>query len=397
MQKKKQVGVGTKVPTKHTTRTDSETPVEGSRTLSQEEWDTMSSYKSFVVGSELKGDPESHSQKFFVGNYGIIVPAGSESLVPDLHEHWVGKIKEIRSDPDDNSEVWAKVQWLWSAEDVAEQRKRFDSNLYGKMERFLSNKYDFVHAECFQDLASVVFYDESNIMQPFISEDTFYYRSTYDYKRNHIMGKPSATCLCGVHYDPDKEEKDSIMHFCPRASCKRSYHTSCLRKANSVDESWKNRDSRFKATSTVPRYLQLERMLPHIPAEQTRSPADSVFLTTNATPSQMPPRKRRPSVTASQDTIVNFDTHALIPLSLLALARSPMVKGAGTTLPRNIGVVTGNIAVVARARKLLAHLMESEDFARDNWEESIGLPREDISTWVEEDEGLLCPNCRGAI
>ena len=57
----------------------------------------------------------------------------------DEHEHWVGKIKELRAHknakesldvlsipltfsipPINNDKVWARVQWYWSGEDVAQ-------------------------------------------------------------------------------------------------------------------------------------------------------------------------------------------------------------------------------------------------------------------------------------
>ena len=73
------------------------------------------------------------------------------------------------------------------------------------MERFMSNSHDYVHSTCFQctfalnhfsdflwssrfgaDYATVVRFNESEVDQSYIHEDTFYYRYEFDINTNTI-------------------------------------------------------------------------------------------------------------------------------------------------------------------------------------------------------------------
>ena len=62
------------------------------------------------------------------------------------------------------------------------------------------------------------------------------------------------------------------------------------------------------------------------------------------------------SLTSSSDESCVLDRHELLPDELLALARSPMVKGKGADIPDEWSI-TGNLAVVSRARELVADVV----------------------------------------
>ncbi|KAI5116718.1 hypothetical protein M0805_000827 [Coniferiporia weirii] len=365
------------------------------------DWKDMKAYKSFVVK-----DVDEVLHTFPVGKYALILPAGcSPENSLDLHEHWVGKIKEIRSRGGDGTEVWTRVQWLWSAKDVSEQKKKFDMKPYGKMERFLSNMYDFVHSSCFQGLARVASFQEFSTGQVPIKEETFYYRSTYDFRTREVHAKPAATCICRVPYNPDDA---SAMHFCPRSTCNKWYHAPCLRKAGWTEDAQTRKSSRADGTSpldTAPRYLQLERTRPETSVGDTQSPRGShtSVMAIDTSTSQTPPLKRkrgRPKkgsqVQVIERSAVTFDRHAFVPFALLALARSPIVRGAETELPRS---VVGNISLVLRAREMVANVVDNGGTVPDDWESSLHLIDEDAGAevWAARDEGLLCPSCGGAV
>ncbi|KAJ8497119.1 hypothetical protein ONZ45_g12182 [Pleurotus djamor] len=65
-------------------------------------------------------DDDGKSFIFKVGDNALILPADCEgvSVLPE-ENYWVGRIKDIRSrQVDADAEVWAKVQWYFSAEDT---------------------------------------------------------------------------------------------------------------------------------------------------------------------------------------------------------------------------------------------------------------------------------------
>lgn len=191
---------------------------------------------------------------------------------------------------------------------------------------------------------------------------------------------PSATCLCDEPYNPDDSP---IMHFCPRKGCRKAYHATCLRQRGFIEKPRK--DTRLLEEQ---RALQFERSVSDSDEEDSESPNSS-------------PRRNR-SQTAPQ---VLEDRHQEIPADLLALARSPMVKGQGTDLPFEWSCVAGNFAVVTRARKLVREVVEDGKGLQRKWcslleipdEEGDEIPSATIRVWAVKDDFFLCPGCKGAI
>ncbi|EIN14551.1 hypothetical protein PUNSTDRAFT_118016 [Punctularia strigosozonata HHB-11173 SS5] len=97
-----------------------------------------------------------------------------------------------RSDPD----IWALVQWYWSANDIlAEKIRNFDSNPYGKFERLKSDHYNFVSALCFDGLADMRWYDETTADPPHVGPEDFYYRAMYEHLKRRIDAR-----VCGPEH-----------------------------------------------------------------------------------------------------------------------------------------------------------------------------------------------------
>ncbi|KAL5497729.1 hypothetical protein ACEPAH_2660 [Sanghuangporus vaninii] len=412
-------------------------------------------YKTFIVK-----DQKDDAVTFQTSGYGLIVHETGGKRPKYLHEYWVGRIKEIRSRGNDPSAVWVKVQWLWSAPEIAGVTKQIDTKPFGKMERLPSDEWDFVHSSCFQDVAHVVQFDEFSPEPPLITDETFYFRSSFDFNKKSIKKpKVKTTCLCDNPYNPDDS---SSMHFCPRKKCNKAFHTSCLRKCGHVQTSpllpqshnrGKNNDEfRFQTqtppktlmnsshssqrkqtgrNTDIPRFLQFERTLPGstlrdsqkaIPPDLLSLIPSSPISPVNASVSQTPPVPKK-----KQDRLT-FTRYKLIPAALLALARSPMVRGdtLETGLDDELGCVAGNVAFVTRARKIVERVVRGGEALEEEeqWVKELGLPlhengrngdnegnvkddksrdgekpklEEEVMRWVVPDKGFLCPGCGGVI
>lgn len=158
------------------------------------------------------------------------------------------------------------------------------------------------------------------------------------------------------------------MHFCPR--CRFSFHPGCLTKRGYYEESpdWRNPDERG---------VQMEVAL---------SPLSTPPYVSAAAPFPMP------------TTDVRQSRREQIPGSLLALARSPMVKGFAAATPKKWSL-TGNYAVVTRARETVVGILNSGFDGHDTWRERLNIPKDrpeeqpNLQSWTAPDLGLLCPSC----
>lgn len=191
------------------------------------------------------------------------------------------------------------------------------------------------------------------------------------------------------------------MHFCPR--CLHAYHASCLRKAGFIDE-------HISVDEVTSRNLQMEVAVAelmldpahHSPSKPNPGPVQSQPMATDQVSGDN--WESLSSATLSPDNATDWywDRHALLSEHLLALARSPMVKGDGALIP-NVWSVTGNYAVVSRARVLVAGVaLYSKDLAKE-WLDYLDLPFSDdmltpnITNWIVADCGFRCSECGGPI
>ncbi|KAL5478580.1 hypothetical protein ACEPAI_2764 [Sanghuangporus weigelae] len=355
----------------------------------EKEWEQMGGFSKFVVP-----DGDGQAYHFPTKKYALILPDSARPKVPiPLRDYWVGKIKDIRSRNNDPADVWVKVQWLWSIQELLKEKKNIDPTPFGDMERVLSSHFDFVSAMCFDDITDVEAYVESDPEPPAISDKTFYYRSTYEIHSDMIKSIPKPTCFCDKAYNANEA---GIMHFCPRKGCCRAFHANCLARDGFVEKSQKD----LRALRAQ-RGLQLERTLPSASDEEEDERGSSSPISNSITLS-VPNSNRYPET--------ETDRHHEIPPELLVLARSPMVKGNGTGLPHEWSCVTGNLALVTRARKLVHDALESKNSRLPlKWRTLLEIPGEEsmndenidaskVRAWAVEDDYLfLCPRCKGAI
>lgn len=232
------------------------------------------------------------------------------------------------------------------------------------------------------------------------------------------------------------------MHFCPRPSCRRAYHQSCLLAG-------KHKESSSTSNSTASSSVPLRSARKHAaPVKRTRSEAtpatvlspssnralrllacspdtdDNVDLESlialtvvqvtvnNAEPPQKK-RRGRPAKTAAEPAAFNevhveavrslVDALAALPPVLLQIAQQPMVRGRAFEQ----GGVSGNIGFVARARRLVYELLEGSSLP-DNWEDQVFGKHDEVQLSADNAivklQGkskalphVVCPNCKSAI
>ncbi len=153
------------------------------------------------------------------------------------------------------------------------------------------------------------------------------------------------------------------MHFCPRLSCRKAYHQSCLVK------------EKFK-----------EQVTPDRPLRLLLSPPDS------DEPFVLPARRSSRSKKAHPERTIEELLKGL-PDELVRVAKQPMVKGA--KYPQ--GGIVGNITWVSRARRMVYDALC--DFGvPDDWKDSIDCSKA-IVKFKDRNviPALICPQCRGPI
>ncbi|PCH37420.1 hypothetical protein WOLCODRAFT_128320, partial [Wolfiporia cocos MD-104 SS10] len=189
-----------------------------------------------------------------------------ESGLAGTQNIWVGRIKQIRKRHIED-DVWLKIRWYYSGHDVVNRIARFSPAICAPYERIVSDTEDIISAQSVLGVTFVHEYDERDVDPPDLQEDQFFTRAMLHYNRKLIAPKPgSNTCICHQPYVPfppletdgcqgrnhrtapkygfmdangrmlyslPQEER---MHFCPKPSCRRWYHNTCLFKSASLDE-----------------------------------------------------------------------------------------------------------------------------------------------------------------
>ncbi|KDR77282.1 hypothetical protein GALMADRAFT_246612 [Galerina marginata CBS 339.88] len=380
-------------------------------------------------------DPETEglTHKFNRDDIVAILPNGREPGVEFAEsEYWIGKIKDIRAEEhveDGSNTVWARVQWYYSGKDVGDVIKSFDQSAIGRFERIFSDHFDLVGPESFEVIVPMIKFNENDHEQAFISRDQFFRRYTFEYKARTLKPKPgTSSCNCLKPYNPDDMDPIRVMHFCPRPSCRKAYHQSCLIKAKSKESSStaavastssspqkpvratrsarkhaspvkkapvrpkkEEADTSFPAESRALRLLacspdtdesiDLESLIPLTVAVVHVVPQDEDDSDTAA--AQPPKKKRRgrpssgkkaaPRASGSQSQNQIEEPRSLasileeIPSDLLTVAQQPLVRGGAFVQ----GGVSGNIGFVTRARRLVYQILEGNRDAADDWEKGI--------------------------
>ncbi|KAG1859258.1 hypothetical protein F4604DRAFT_1793102 [Suillus subluteus] len=318
------------------------------------EWETMPDFASFVVADE-EGNPH----KFSTQETAFILPYGV--LPGKLHHptaYWIGKIKQIRAKNDED--VWARVQWFWSPQEVNSVIKSFDVSDCGQYERIMSDYHDYVSTQSFCDHATVMRYDERAVDQEVFDSDDFYCRFDLEYLARKIHPNVTRTaCYCGVSYNPDR---DPVMHFCPRPACRAAFHQECLdrptQKLNAVArarkfiESWPDTDEKLTIEDLV----------------DSRSC-----------------RKRRKGPESSiSDPLEQF------PEELVKAAQQQIVKGV------QAGGVVGNVKAVVAARQLIYRSLLDGSPLPTDWEDKVDVEAA-IPPKRKSSPVFVCPQCQSLI
>ncbi|KAG5338699.1 hypothetical protein C0989_006564 [Termitomyces sp. Mn162] len=420
-------------------------------------------------------------------NSAIILPNGRKVGEPiEIHEYWVGKIRDVRARGD--TDVWTYVQWYWSPQEVRTHVKSFDDTLCSPYERVFSDNFDYVSTSAFDAVVPLYKLNDGDLLQPYIPWDTFYTRYSFEHRTRIISvrhsplppvhlstnNSPSSSsssssssdtqpkpgeysCLCQVPYAPlsletpahfavmtttkgkDKEKTTSVtgkvpkshtlMHYCPRPTCRRFYHASCLLAAKCLDPDTGVASRKRRLLCASPD-VKGEFVLGRAPSEKNGIQANEGELESEL---EMGPERKRirvgtpvgdssipapttkargrgrgqgrgrgrgrgrsrgrgrggstaapapptpspsPSPSSADDDAEIELLLASLPPDLVQIAEQPIVRGAAW----HTGGLSGNLGAVVRARRIVYKAVlgggwnsEEEEYALDGWEEKVGV------------------------
>ncbi|KAH7882991.1 hypothetical protein F5I97DRAFT_1978297 [Phlebopus sp. FC_14] len=326
------------------------------------EWEAFQRFRSFIVH-----DNDGDKHEFKLGDTAYIVPYKARSLDNSLswEEHWIAKIREIAAA--NAEEVWVRVQWFWSPDEVSQVIKSFHPEFCGQYEKIFSDNHDIISSQCFAGLVEVKRYNEQNLEQLGIGDDDWFFRYNFEYTAKRINPKvATVACICGKPYAPGTDE---IVHFCPRPTCRTGYHQSCLLERG------------FEEPVSMERSYQLLQTW-----AETVATAKSLV---------MPPLKKH------QKTSTEMGGHAdagpsaespfaYFPSDLLAIAQQQIIKGT------KAGGIVGNVAPVVAARSIIYRSLTGDGSMPENWENmlDLGAAPAELQQGLP---GLLCPGCGSPI
>ncbi|PPQ79081.1 hypothetical protein CVT25_002306 [Psilocybe cyanescens] len=426
-------------------------------TVSDEKFATLKPFGSFVVS-----DPETkEGYKFMKEDNAAILPHGRDPEAGlDEEQYWIGKIKDIRAEihDDGSNTVWARVQWFYSGTDVASVVKSFDESAIGKYEKVFSDHFDYVGPEAFNAVVPMAKFNENDPEPPFIAWDRFFRRYNFEYKTRTLKPKPgSSSCTCKLPYNPNDTDPSSLMHFCPRPSCRKAYHHNCLLAAKSKESSTtlispsspqitvsnsprKHKRATRSSLNSIsvksipdaseqnlapdnPTFSRSFRLLACSPDTDDNVDLQSLIPLTVQSPAKLddeaeesdapPPlkkkrkgrgftaKKRAPAAPPRWPTRTLADTLGELPFDLLHVAEQPLVRGAAFAN----GGVSGNIAFVTRARRLVYKLLQGEPLPA-RWEDVVfvegqGADLKNAIVKIGASRKVLppfvCPSCKSAI
>ncbi|KAI0074281.1 hypothetical protein K474DRAFT_1677258 [Panus rudis PR-1116 ss-1] len=324
-------------------------------------------------------DGEMYHMFFSVGDDAIVYST-DEMENPDMA--WVVRISSIRvEDTAKGPFPWLLVNWYYSANDIANEIKSntFSANHCSPRERMLSDHTQILSWRKFKEVTYVHEYYEDDLDPPDIDETQFYVRYRYMTSVKNGALEPKVTehacSKCKVPYNPfpvrpeppgehcsDGNDSDSgyaspdrvlsmqeapdPMHFCPRPSCRKWYHRSCLLK------------SPDKTKHTIPRGV---RLLANDP-DNDQYHAEFIPFMPASTPSPSSSRQTSVAITtessdAPWSIVMNtLTSDPFLPPVIVRVAQQPILRFPHPLGgPRNI---IGNIKDVVLARRLCYQLLE---------------------------------------
>ncbi|KAK7042213.1 BAH domain-containing protein [Favolaschia claudopus] len=323
-----------------------------------EGWGNWPQYTTFDITDD---DRTVHS--FSVGDTARVLPYGREDDdTLERHEFWVCTIIDVRAETED--EVWAMVEWYYSAADVLKFDKKFDVSHCGPYERLKSSHTDCIASHCFDGLASVKSYNETDLHQEPIVTGDFYYRYTINTLDGSISPKPSSSCVCGRLSNPADRNPESVMHFCPQSTCRRYFHRGCIASTSRQSSLYRIHFLLADPDTGLP--------LSHSSTSKTSSTESA---------KKRPRRNHTPSSAPTvADTTAAFELLiAELPQPLLLAAAQAMVRGGAHG-------VTGNVSAVAAARRVVCGALK-DGLRTDGWRNMMpdGWEMTMVDGWDEED------------
>ncbi|KAJ3507769.1 hypothetical protein NMY22_g16826 [Coprinellus aureogranulatus] len=371
----------------------------------QREFEKMARYGAFKVQ-----DDQGNEFRFGPGDTATILPNGKPPGSKILeNEYWVGDILEVRGleYPDGSNDVWAKVRWWYAPQEVHGAVRSFDPTKCSQFERIYSEQTDRVCSEAFNEVVKVHKLRDDDLNQPYIAPDDFHTRYEMSKNGKRVDPEPGASsCTCSVPYA--YHDGTTAMHFCPRPSCRKWYHESCLIDANSLYDTPHSKPTTGlnKAKRGRPSAVQ-ENQSQTISPLHTSPDTDSILSSTNAARASTQAAKRRRTSLRSHASISSeksprkskvtledpIDSPTArggaeeddilaalekLPAKLVLVASQPIVRGS----LYSAGGISGNVRAVVRARRLVYEILGLADEDCSN----VNAEHEDLVAGVEREK-----------
>ncbi|KAF5365316.1 hypothetical protein D9758_005433 [Tetrapyrgos nigripes] len=301
---------------KSKSKREENTPAGG--TPSDSEWLTMQPCDKIAVCTE-----DSVEYPFCVGDtVSLLSPDGKR-------DEWYAKIEDIRQREGEDNDVWVKVRWYYSPEEVdnaingvegKSNRKSlgeetdmvFDPEFCSPTERILSDHCDIIHSLSLEDVVKITFFDESNLLeQKDITHGELFCRYTlsiHPFDNPPKLSAPVSPCLCSRGYNLSQSDPAQAMRVC--AECKRPWHHTCLVSGGFSED------------------VGLEKILHGILGQQDAEQESRV--------DRSPQKKRRLDAASRQSPYSSRRFLTLLertPPSLLLLAAQPLIRGSCRSIP----------------------------------------------------------------
>ncbi|KAJ6501081.1 hypothetical protein C8R47DRAFT_1317141 [Mycena vitilis] len=334
-----------------------------------EEWVTMTPYGCLRAADQGGGEIV-----FSVGDTASVMPGRTKSEVraPRAPSNlWLVRILAIRGRQRSSGagvEVWARINWYYSRQEVSHKIKGFNSSHCSEYERIYSDHSEIISALVLDAVVPVSKFREDDATQAPVGAEEFFCRyflqtSSHPCQMWSYASSPSTHqeeflgCICGSTYDLNDADPLRVMHMCPRPHCRRFHHSSCLLECGHwcAASDPATRPATFPEGPFVSEYFTCKHL----------SPSPNVL-------------------------------HTRIPSSLLAIASQPIVRGAAL---HNQGI-TGNSRDVLYARDIVSSALGGVA-PPDTWEDAVDanasvvdchLPRIQLEG-TGEGLVLTCPDC----
>jgi len=224
---------------------------------------------------------------------------------------------------------------------------------------------------------------DHDISQKYISRQEFYCRYNFEFLARQLTPKQSEEVCptCEVPYSPDDSNPDSLMHFCPRPSCRTFYHQRCLEPSGGRNRSTQSLQ-RIMAWPDIDESISIAELASRLSSPLTR-------------------RRRKwntdgQTITSDEASGITLEFLGTLPGDLVRVAEQPIVRGAAF----GPGGISGNMASVVQARRVIYQTLQGSSLP-DDWDSSINIMRSVVNLKMGSKKkvvpALLCPRCESSI